>query len=51
MIYLCLASGHRCLCEGDLNAGGNHRKSLVTALEASLRQLRTDYVDILWLHA
>jgi aryl-alcohol dehydrogenase-like predicted oxidoreductase len=36
---------------GDLNAGGNHRKSLVTALEASLRRLRTEYVDILWLHA
>jgi aryl-alcohol dehydrogenase-like predicted oxidoreductase len=37
--------------DGDLNAGGNHRKSLVTALEASLRRLRTGYVDILWLHA
>jgi aryl-alcohol dehydrogenase-like predicted oxidoreductase len=39
------------LRDGDLNAGGNHRKSLVTALEASLRRLRTDYLDILWLHA
>ena len=37
--------------DGDLNAGGNHRKSLVQALEASLRRLRTDYVDVLWLHA
>ena len=37
--------------DGDLNAGGNHRKSLVQALEASLQRLRTDYVDILWLHA
>jgi aryl-alcohol dehydrogenase-like predicted oxidoreductase len=37
--------------EGDLNAGGNHRKSLVSALEASLRRLRTDRVDVLWLHA
>ncbi len=37
--------------DGDLNAGGNHRKSLVQALEASLRRLRTDYLDILWLHA
>lgn len=35
----------------DLNAGGNHRKSLVAALEASLRRLRTGYVDILWRHA
>jgi aryl-alcohol dehydrogenase-like predicted oxidoreductase len=37
--------------DGDLNAGGNHRKSLVRALEASLQRLRTDYLDILWLHA
>jgi aryl-alcohol dehydrogenase-like predicted oxidoreductase len=36
---------------GDLNAGGNHRKNLVQALEASLRRLGTDYVDVLWLHA
>jgi aryl-alcohol dehydrogenase-like predicted oxidoreductase len=34
----------------DPNAGGAHRKNLVQALEASLRRLRTDYVDILWLH-
>lgn len=37
--------------DGDLNAGGNHRKNLVQALEASLRRLRTDYLDVLWLHA
>jgi aryl-alcohol dehydrogenase-like predicted oxidoreductase len=37
--------------DGDLNAGGNHRKNLVQSLEASLRRLRTDRVDILWLHA
>lgn len=36
---------------GDLNAGGNHRKSLVRSLEASLRRLGTEYVDVLWLHA
>ncbi len=34
----------------DPNAGGNHRKSLVRALEQSLRRLGTDYVDLLWLH-
>ena len=34
----------------DPNAGGSHRKSLVRALEASLRRLNTDYVDIYWLH-
>jgi aryl-alcohol dehydrogenase-like predicted oxidoreductase len=37
--------------EGDLNAGGNHRKSLVQAVEASLTRLHTDRVDVLWLHA
>jgi aryl-alcohol dehydrogenase-like predicted oxidoreductase len=34
----------------DPNAGGNHRKNLVRTLEQSLRRLRTDYVDLLWLH-
>src|SRR4051812_48825726 len=34
----------------DPNAGGNHRKSLVRSLEQSLRRLRTDRVDLLWLH-
>jgi aryl-alcohol dehydrogenase-like predicted oxidoreductase len=34
----------------DPNAGGNHRKNLVRSLEASLRRLGTDRVDLLWLH-
>jgi aryl-alcohol dehydrogenase-like predicted oxidoreductase len=34
----------------DPNGGGNHRKNLVQTLEGSLRRLRTDYVDLLWLH-
>jgi aryl-alcohol dehydrogenase-like predicted oxidoreductase len=34
----------------DPNAGGNHRKNLVQSLEASLRRLGTDYVDVLWMH-
>lgn len=36
---------------GDLNTAGNHRKNLVTSLEASLRRLETDHVDVLWVHA
>ena len=36
---------------GDPNAGGNHRKNLVHALEGSLQRLRTDYVDLYWVHA
>jgi aryl-alcohol dehydrogenase-like predicted oxidoreductase len=35
----------------DPNAGGNNRKNLMSSLRQSLKQLRTDYVDILWLHA
>jgi aryl-alcohol dehydrogenase-like predicted oxidoreductase len=34
----------------DPNAGGNHRKSIVQSLEASLERLKTDYVDVYWLH-
>jgi len=36
---------------GDPNSGGNHRKSMVRSLEASLKRLGTDYVDLFWLHA
>jgi aryl-alcohol dehydrogenase-like predicted oxidoreductase len=34
----------------DPNAAGNHRKNLVLSLEQSLRRLRTDYVDVYWVH-
>ncbi len=35
---------------GDPNSGGPHRKSLFASVEASLRQLGTDYLDVLYLH-
>lgn len=35
---------------GDPNSGGSHRKSLFASVEASLRQLKTDYIDLLYLH-
>lgn len=35
---------------GDPNGGGNHRKNIVQSLEASLRRLKTDYIDLYWLH-
>ncbi|MGW5718364.1 aldo/keto reductase [Amycolatopsis sp. NPDC003865] len=35
---------------GDPNAGGNGRKHMIRALEASLRRLGTDYVDLFLLH-
>src|SRR5215831_12104492 len=34
----------------DPNAAGNHRKSMMLAIEASLKRLKTDYVDLYWLH-
>lgn len=35
---------------GDLNSAGNHRKNMVRSVEASLRSIGTDYVDLLWVH-
>ncbi|UOR06705.1 aldo/keto reductase [Hymenobacter aerilatus] len=35
---------------GNPHAGGNGRKHIYQALEASLRRLRTDYIDLYWLH-
>jgi aryl-alcohol dehydrogenase-like predicted oxidoreductase len=34
----------------DPNAAGNQRKSMVQAVEASLKRLKTDYIDLYWLH-
>jgi aryl-alcohol dehydrogenase-like predicted oxidoreductase len=36
---------------GDPNSGGNSRKNIYRALDGSLRRLKTDYVDLYWLHA
>ena len=35
----------------DPNAAGNQRKNMVQAVEASLKRLRTDYIDLYWVHA
>ena len=42
--YSNAAPGH------DPNAAGNHRKSMAQAVEASLQRLRTDYIDLYWVH-
>ena len=34
----------------DPNAAGNHRKNLRLSLETSLRRLRTDYIDLYYVH-
>src|SRR5258705_4344863 len=34
----------------DPNAAGNHRKNMMEAVEASLKRLKTDYIDLYWVH-
>jgi aryl-alcohol dehydrogenase-like predicted oxidoreductase len=34
----------------DPNAGGNQRKNMMQAVEASLKRLKTSYIDLYWLH-
>lgn len=34
----------------DLNAGGNARKNMLRSVEASLKRLNTEYIDLLYLH-
>ena len=36
--------------KGNPHAGGNGRKNIYRALDNSLRRLKTDYVDMYWLH-
>ena len=36
---------------GNPNAGGNHRKHMVEALNGCLKRLGTDYIDLYWVHA
>jgi aryl-alcohol dehydrogenase-like predicted oxidoreductase len=35
----------------DPNFSGNHRKNMMQALDASLKRLKTDYIDLYWVHA
>ena len=34
----------------DPNGAGNHRKNLRVSLDTSLRRLRTDHIDVYWVH-
>jgi aryl-alcohol dehydrogenase-like predicted oxidoreductase len=34
----------------DPNAAGNQRKNMVQSVEGSLKRLRTDYIDLYWVH-
>ncbi|NDC42069.1 MAG: aldo/keto reductase, partial [Chitinophagia bacterium] len=37
--------------KNDPNFSGNHRKNLMRSVEASLKRLDTDFIDLLWVHA
>ncbi|HTX10767.1 MAG TPA: aldo/keto reductase [Solirubrobacteraceae bacterium] len=48
---LVIATKYTCWTrQGDPNSGGNHRKSMISSVEQSLRRLGTDYIDLLYLH-
>ncbi len=34
----------------DPNGCGNHRKNMFRSVEGSLKRLKTDYIDLLWIH-
>jgi aryl-alcohol dehydrogenase-like predicted oxidoreductase len=35
----------------DPNQAGNQRKSMIQSVERSLKRLKTDYIDLFWLHS
>jgi aryl-alcohol dehydrogenase-like predicted oxidoreductase len=45
--YTLFEPGHK----EDLTRSGNNRKNLVQSLEGSLKRLKTDYIDLYWVHA
>jgi aryl-alcohol dehydrogenase-like predicted oxidoreductase len=46
-----LATKYSCAARStDPNAAGNHRKNMMQAVEASLKRLQTDYIDLYWVH-
>lgn len=45
-----VATKYSCSMGNSVNLGGNHRKNMVQAVNASLKRLSVDYIDLLWLH-
>lgn len=35
----------------DVHYAGNHRKNMMRSVRESLKRLKTDFIDVLWLHA
>ncbi len=47
---LVLATKYTAAAPGHPLSGGNSRRTMIRSVEASLRRLRTDRIDLLWLH-
>lgn len=45
-----IATKYSLAAPGDVNASGNHRKSMMRNVEDSLRRLGTDQIDLFYLH-
>lgn len=40
-----------CIPGRDVNKSGNSRKNMIRSVEESLLRLKTDYIDLFWMHA
>lgn len=52
--YFVLATKYSLTAPGrknNINSSGNSRKSMFDSVHASLKRLKTDYIDLLWIHA
>jgi aryl-alcohol dehydrogenase-like predicted oxidoreductase len=48
--HFVLATKYTLNGKSKVNQSGNHRKNLVQSLDASLKRLGTDYIDLYWIH-
>ncbi len=48
--HFVLATKYTTTLERDLSKSGNSRKNMMRCVEQSLRRLKTDYIDLYWLH-
>lgn len=48
--HFVLATKYTVTMSADINGGGNHRRNLRRSLEQSLDRLRTDHIDLYWVH-
>lgn len=48
---LVIASKYSLTEQNRINVGGNHRKNMVESINASLKRLNTDYIDLYYVHA